>query len=435
VKKSYLFVTLYPDSLLGFSKDYHTLTHNICGMRKVYFFSLLLVIGLILSQIVPHLLGDNFEAFKSVTDSLLYISLAFIMINVGREFEINKNQWRSYTVDYLVAMGAAAIPWILVALYYIFAVAPPELQIWKNIDVWKETFLLSRYAAPTSAGILFTMLAAAGLSYTWVYKKVQVLAIFDDLDTILLMIPLQILMIGMRWQMFVILAVAVLLIWLGWKKMNSYGFRHDWKAILFFSVLLFVVFHGIYLISTHFYGKDGGIHIEILLPAFILGVIMKTDHSVKPDKTELRIADAISYLFMVLVGLSMPLFLGIDFVEVAENSSSHISHLPMLPWGTIALHVFIVTIISNLGKLFPLAFYRDRKLGERLAVSIGMFTRGEVGAGVLFIAIGYQMSGVLLIISVLAMCLNLLFTGFFIGYAKKLAMKSAQVELAGEAEW
>ncbi len=403
-------------------------------MRKVYFFSLLLVIGLILSQIVPHLLGDNFEAFKSVTDSLLYISLAFIMINVGREFEINKNQWRSYTVDYLVAMGAAAIPWILVALYYIFAVAPTELQIWKDVDVWKETFLLSRYAAPTSAGILFTMLAAAGLSYTWVYKKVQVLAIFDDLDTILLMIPLQILMIGMRWQMFVILAVAVLLIWLGWKKMNSYGFRHDWKAILFFSVLLFVVFHGIYLISKHFFGKDGSIHIEILLPAFILGVIMKTDHSVVPDKTELRIADAISYLFMVLVGLSMPLFLGIDFVAAAENSSSHISQLPMLPWGTIALHVFIVTIISNLGKLFPLFFYRDRKLDERLAVSIGMFTRGEVGAGVLFIAIGYQMSGVLLIISVLAMCLNLLFTGFFIGYAKKLAMKSAQVELAGEAE-
>jgi hypothetical protein len=31
------------------------------------------------------------------------------------------------------------------------------------------------------------------------------------------------------------------------------------------------------------------------------------------------------------------------------------------------------------------------------------------------------------------MCLNLLFTGFFIGYAKKLAMKSAQEELAGEA--
>ncbi|MDD2327559.1 MAG: sodium:proton antiporter [bacterium] len=401
-------------------------------MRKVYIFSFLLVVGLILSQIVPHLLGGYFDTFKSVTDGLLYISLAFIMINVGREFEINKKQWRSYTVDYFVAMGAAAFPWILVALYYLFAVAPPELQIWKNGEIWKETFLLSRYAAPTSAGILFTMLAAAGLRYTWVYKKVQVLAIFDDLDTILLMIPLQILMIGMRWQMFVILVVAILLIWLGWRKMNSYGFRQDWKAILLFSILLFVVIDAIYLVSTHFYGEGGSIHIEILLPAFILGMIMKADHSVVPGKAEVRVANAISYFFMLLVGLSMPLFLGIDFVAAAENSASHISQIPMLPWGMIALHVFIVTIISNIGKLFPLAFYRDRKLDERLAVSIGMFTRGEVGAGVLFIAIGYHMSGVLLIISVLAMCLNLLFTGFFIGYAKKLAMRSAQEQLAEE---
>lgn len=401
-------------------------------MRKVYIFSFLLVVGLILSQIVPHLLGGYFDTFKSVTDGLLYISLAFIMINVGREFEINKKQWRSYTVDYFVAMGAAAFPWILVALYYLFAVAPPELQIWKNGEIWKETFLLSRYAAPTSAGILFTMLAAAGLRYTWVYKKVQVLAIFDDLDTILLMIPLQILMIGMRWQMFVILVVAILLIWLGWRKMNSYGFRQDWKAILLFSILLFVVIDAIYLVSTHFYGEGGSIHIEILLPAFILGMIMKADHSVVPGKAEVRVANAISYFFMLLVGLSMPLFLGIDFVAAAENSASHISQIPMLPWGMIALHVFIVTIISNIGKLFPLAFYRDRKLDERLAVSIGMFTRGEVGAGVLFIAIGYHMSGVLLIISVLAMCLNLLFTGFFIGYAKKLAMRSAQEQLEEE---
>src|SRR5690554_7447246 len=97
------------------------------------------------------------------------------------------------------------------------------MQLWKSGDAWKETFLLSRYAAPTSAGILFTMLAAAGLRYTWVYKKVQVLAIFDDLDTIILMIPLQILMVGMRWQMFVILFVAIILIVVGWKKMKSYN--------------------------------------------------------------------------------------------------------------------------------------------------------------------------------------------------------------------
>jgi len=398
-------------------------------MRKVYIFSLLLVTGLVLSQIVPHLLGDNFYSFKTVTDGLLYISLAFIMINVGREFEINKKHWRSYTVDYFVAMGAAAFPWVFVALYYLFAVAPPELQIWKNSDIWKETFLLSRFAAPTSAGILFTMLAAAGLRHTWVYNKVQVLAIFDDLDTILLMIPLQILMIGMRWQMFVILIVAVVLIWLGWKKMNSYNLRQDWKSILFFAVLMFGVIHAIYLISMHFYGEGGSIHIEILLPAFVLGMMMKLDHSVVPSKGDQKVSSFTSYFFMLLVGLSMPLFLGVDFVAVAEQSQSVISQIPMLPWGVITIHVVMVTLISNIGKLFPLLFYRERKIGERLAVSIGMFTRGEVGAGVLFIAIGYHMSGVLLVISVLAMCLNLLLTGFFIGYAKKLALTSAQEQL------
>lgn len=98
----------------------------------------------------------------------------------------------------------------------------------------------------------------------------------------------------------------------------------------------------------------------------------------------------------------------------------------MLSWGVIALHVVLVTLISNVGKLFPLLFYRDRKIGERLAVSVGMFTRGEVGAGVLFIAIGYQLGGVLLVISVLVMCLNLLLTGFFISYAKKLTQDAVR---------
>ncbi len=95
-------------------------------MRKVYIFSFLLIIGLLLSQLLPHFFGNSYSTFKEFSDALLYISLAFIMINVGREFEINKKQWRSYTVDYGVAMGAAAFPWILVALYYLIVVAPTK---------------------------------------------------------------------------------------------------------------------------------------------------------------------------------------------------------------------------------------------------------------------------------------------------------------------
>ena len=95
----------------------------------------------------------------------LGICLAFIMINVGREFEIDKRNVRGYAKDYLVAMFAAAMPWLMIAVYYIFVLLPQNM--WGNGDAWKETLLLSRFAAPTSAGILFSMLAAMQLTRQW----------------------------------------------------------------------------------------------------------------------------------------------------------------------------------------------------------------------------------------------------------------------------
>lgn len=41
------------------------------------------------------------------------------------------------------------------------------------------------------------MLAAAGLSATWLFAKAHILAIFDDVDTVLLMIPLLMLIVGL----------------------------------------------------------------------------------------------------------------------------------------------------------------------------------------------------------------------------------------------
>ena len=169
-------------------------------MKKVFLFSIFLLCGLFFSQILPSTLGSTYGTFASISKWLLFICLAFIMINVGREFELDKAKWRSYTKDYFIAMATAAVPWLLIACYYIFF-----------LDTglsWENNLLISRFAAPTSAGILFTMLAAAGLKKEWIYKKTQVLAIFDDLDTILLMIPLQILMIGFKWQLFVIIGVV-----------------------------------------------------------------------------------------------------------------------------------------------------------------------------------------------------------------------------------
>ena len=387
-------------------------------MKKVLSFSFVLMLGLIASQILPGLLGEGYGTFRTLTDTLLYVCLSFIMINVGREFELDKSKWRTYTADYFIAMATAAMPWLLIALYYVLVLLPPDL--WGSGAAWKENLLLSRFAAPTSAGILFTMLAALKLNNTWMYKKIQVLAIFDDLDTILLMIPLQIMMIGMRWQLFAVVGVVVILLWFGWKKLNTYDAPQGWFHILLYAIFVFAATQAVYVVSKGMFGEDGSIHIEVLLPAFVLGMVLKTRHS--ESKHEHRAADTISTRFMFLVGLSMPLFVGLG--DTTINSASLTASQPMMSWGEITLHVLAVSLLSNLGKLFPMLFYRDRKLSERLALSIGMFTRGEVGAGVIFIALSYNLGGPALIISVLTLVLNLVLTGGFVMIVKRLALRT-----------
>lgn len=386
-------------------------------MKKVLSFSAMLMLGLVLSQLLPGALGTSFELTREAIEILLGICLAFIMINVGREFEVDKSNIKVYAKDYLVAMLAAALPWILIACYYIFVLMPTDW--YASGTVWKETLLLSRFAAPTSAGILFTMLAAIGLQRSWIYKKIQVLAIFDDLDTILLMIPLQIAMIGMQWQMGVILATVIILLWIGWKKMSTYSLRCDWKSLLLYATITYGATYLIYKLTHHFFGEEGSVHIEVLLPAFVLGMVMKHTHS--SSKADDYVSSAISLLFMLLVGMSMPL---INLDSTPQESASMIASLPMPSWGTIALHVVLVTLLSNLGKLAPMLFYRDRSLKERLALSIGMFTRGEVGAGVIFIALGYHIGGPILLVSVLTLVLNLILTGGFVAIVKRLALST-----------
>lgn len=389
-------------------------------MRKVLSFSVFLIIGLVVSQFLPVWAGEGYGEIKSLSNVLLYICLSFIMINVGREFVMDKTRWRSYAQDYFIAMATAALPWFMIALYYVFVLLPPEY--WNSWEGWKENLLLSRFAAPTSAGILFTMLAALGLKSSWIYKKIQVLAIFDDLDTILLMIPLQIMMIGLRWQLIIVVVIVFWLLAIGWRKLNKYDWRQDWIAILLYSVLIFAATQLLYLGSKELYGEEGSIHIEVLLPAFVLGMLMK--HKEHDTPVERKVSSGISFLFMFLVGVSMPHFIGVNFAETHAGAYSITGSQEMMPWGTIIFHVIIVSLLSNIGKLCPLFFYRDRKLSERLALSIGMFTRGEVGAGIIFIALGYNLGGPALVISVLTIVLNLILTGFFVLWVKTLALKS-----------
>jgi Kef-type K+ transport system membrane component KefB len=124
---------------------------------------------------------------------------------------------------------------------------------------------------------------------------------------------------------------------------------------------------------------------------------------------------------MVLVGLSMPSFISGPSSETAGPASSYIAQAAIPDWGTIGWYVLIVTVLANLGKMFPAFTYRkEAHWKERLAVAIGMWPRGEVGAGVLVISLGYGLGGPLVTVAVLCLALNLLLTGFFIWIVKRL---------------
>jgi len=101
------------------------------------------------------------------------------------------------------------------------------------MDSWKDALLVARFASPTSAGVLFSMLAAAGLSATWMFRKARVLAIFDDLDTILLMIPLKIMIVGLKWQLIFIIVVIFVLLWLAWRYLHALDLPIKWAWFKF----------------------------------------------------------------------------------------------------------------------------------------------------------------------------------------------------------
>ena len=386
-------------------------------MRKVILFSIFLLLGLVMSQTLPNIISqDDYSVLQKIFSIMMFTSLAYIMINVGREFEIDKTRLGDYRKDYFVAMATATFPWIFVAVYYMFLL-PPEYM--SSPKAWTENLLLSRFAAPTSAGILFTMLAAAGLKNKWIYKKTQVLAIFDDLDTILLMIPLQMLMIGFKWELIIIVLIIFILFAVGWKKLGAYNLNQNWSSILLYSIIIVAAIEIVYASSKSILGDDSGIHIEVLLPAFVLGMIMKTKHY--ENRATQNASTFISFLFMFLVGISTPLF--INGLEIPDFTDKITAQQPLMDWDMLIFHVLMVTLISNIGKMFPIFFYKERNILERLALSVGMFARGEVGAGIIMIAMSYNLGGPALIISVLSLVLNLLLTGVFIVIVKKLTKK------------
>jgi len=411
---------------------------------------------------MPSILGGSHDVFATIVRVLTMTGLAFIMIHVGFEFHIDKKNLGTYGWDYAVAFTAASFPWILITGYFTFVMLPQGA--WADFDTWKETLLAGRFAAPTSAGVLFSMLAAAGLGGTWLFRKARILAIFDDLDTVLLMIPLKMLMVGIAWQLGLIVVVMAGMLSIAYIWLHRVTLPLTWGWVLFYAAAIAGGSELLYAASK-VVDPSVPIHIEVLLPAFVIGCLARpkgTPRDASPDKVEHLLHQAlerpsektastvISAAFMVLVGLSMPaIFHGVPDAQHPAPSAASLhaaapgaavdspalhggamekrytatitASQPSMSWGMIALHVFLITLLSNIGKMFPAFCYRkEAHWRHRLAVAVGMWPRGEVGAGVLVLSLSYGIGGPIVTVAMLSLALNLSLTGVFIVIVRRL---------------
>lgn len=313
--------------------------------------------------------------------------LSYIMIEVGSGFSAEKRGIRTYGWDLVVAFSAALIPAALWFIYFIFVIKSP----------WQPALLGGISSAPTSAGVLFAMLTAAGLGATWVFKKARVLAVLDDLIVLLLIAPLQIILHGFEMGSIAVLIVIAACLYASFRWQNYLPWPVGEKMLLVYAIVL-TAFISIIKYTAH-------IHLEVLVPAFMLGCLIRhSRHGSAVAPSPFSLDTLIKAFFMLLVGASFP---KIVFGDIS--------------WGATIGHVLILTFLANLGKCFPILCYRKEvPLKERAALGIAMFPRGEVGAAVLLIALGYGFGGYVTTLAMLSLGLNLLLTGIFVWVVIKL---------------
>jgi len=449
--------------------------HSSSCPVKLAVFTVNLLVGLLLSQLLPHWLAvGELEAAQFAVRLVTMWCLSYIMVHVGYEFDIDKARLRSYGADYLIAMTAAGFPWLFVALWFI-CVLPTPLP-------WQEALVAARFAAPTSAGILFSMLEAAGMKETWLFKKARVLAIFDDLDTILLMVPLKVLMIGLRWELSIDLALVIVCFAMIWRYLHALAIPCSWVATMGYATVITIFCEATHVLSANPsidpHDVVETVHLEVLLPAFAIGCVVRSGHtsqirdtrqpvdqqllkrtntfvsslsrrpSIRRERVERDhsafVNTVISALFMVFVGLSMPslfstpkadgghrrLGSGASATTNASGSGGHGSvpdEIEQLAPVDLVFHVAVVSGLMILGKMLPLFCYRDEvSVATRLALCLGMCPRGEVGAGVIVISLTFGIEGPAITIAVICLAINLVASSGFIMMVKALVRSSEE---------
>ncbi|MCY4598519.1 MAG: hypothetical protein OXF27_01175 [Acidobacteria bacterium] len=293
------------------------------------------------------------------------------------------------------------------------------------------------------------------------FRKARILAMFDDLDTMPLMIPLKMLMVGIAWQLGLAVVVMAVMLAAAYRWLHVRTMPVTWGWMPLYAAAIVAGSELLHVWSTVF-DASVPIHIEVLLPAFVLGCMARPPavapdadaasvehaiHDVLDQPGERRAAMFVSAAFMVLVALSMPsIFEGPDAQQPApaaaelraaapgssvddptlhggESDALYTTTVtasqPSIGWGAIVWHVLVLTFLSNFGKAFPAFCYR-RKAHWRHRLAIAMWPRGEVGAGVLVLSLSYGIGGPIVTVAMLSLALNLALTGVYILVVRRL---------------
>jgi len=417
----------------------------VCPVKMIIF-TVNLIVGLVLSQLAPEYLPPTvFFYYKQIVKLCTMFCLSFIMTHVGYEFDIDKSKKGQYGKDYLIAMTAAAFPWVFVAFWFVYCLGEGQGL------PWGQALIAARFASPTSAGILFSMLEASGLKETWLFKKARILAIFDDLDTIILMVPLKVMVVGMQWELSIDLLFVVVLLAVAYIYLHRVKIPSSWSWTMLYAFIVTIVCEFVHF-ATHSPSFDpmdlvDTVHLEVLLPAFAVGCIAVHQHdhgssthgeeekggcSSPSTWTDDEVSGVVSAVFMIFVGLSMPPLFSDPaahahhrLLGAAPDAHGSSAAAPLDP-SMLAAHVACVTVLMILGKMFPTFCYRDEAgVKTRLALSFGMCPRGEVGAGVIVISLGFGISGPAISIAVMALAINLSMSSGFIMLVKTLSKEEA----------
>lgn len=307
---------------------------------------------------------------------------------------------------------------------------------------------------------------------TWLFQKARVLAIFDDLDTILLMVPLKVVVVGLKWELAVDLFVVLALLALIWVYLHRLKIPCSWQMTMVYAACVAAVCELVHFF-THSELTDPNdlvdtMHLEVLLPAFAIGCMSRSGHTsqmpvdthhasgaklsvnslvLRKDALKRRMSvvfekdamdagetmsSGVSATFMVLVGLSMPALFG-----SSDGGGGHrrLDGEEGMPAGAYVLHVVIVSLLMVVGKMFPTFCYKDEaNVRTRLALSLGMCPRGEFGAGVIVISLGFGIEGEAITIAVICLALNLVASSGFIMAVKKLAQETSVDDAADISE-